>query len=71
MISVLQLFLTHLHLLGSLLLLLQLPNVVHRGLEDGALVPTHLPVAGGTLHKGMQVHINAVCITLQNRFFFA
>lgn len=45
-VGVLQLPLSLLHLSDPLLLLLELADVVHRGLEDGALVPPHLPEGG-------------------------
>lgn len=42
-VGVLQLLLTILQLLRPLLLPLQLPDVVHRCLQDGAFVPAHVP----------------------------
>lgn len=39
----LQLFLPILQLLGSVLFSLQLPDVIHRRLQDGAFVPAHVP----------------------------
>lgn len=42
-IGVLQLLLPVLQLFGPLLLPLQLPDVLHRRLENGAFVPTHIP----------------------------
>lgn len=44
-VGVFQLPLPALQLLGSLLLPLQPPDVVHRGLENGSLIPAH--VSGG------------------------
>lgn len=41
----LQLLLPVLQLLGPLLLPLQLPDVVHGGLQDGAFVPAHVPLS--------------------------
>ena len=41
-VSVLHLPLSALQLLGSLLLPLQLPDVVHRGFQNGALIPAHV-----------------------------
>lgn len=46
-VDLLQLLLPHLDVLGSVLLLLQLPDVVDRGLEDRAFVPAHLTVNAG------------------------
>lgn len=43
-VGVLQLLLPVLQLLGPLLLPLQLPDVVHGGLQDGAFVPAHVPL---------------------------
>ena len=63
-VSVLQLPLPGLHLLAPLLLLLQLADVVHRGLQDGALVPALLPVpvargsVTGKEHTRMITHAN-------------
>lgn len=48
-VGVLQLLLPLLHLFSPLLLLLQLTDVIHRCLQDGALVPAHL-----TAHKGLK-----------------
>ena len=42
MVCLLQLLLTHVDVLGSLLLLLQLPDVVDGRFQDGAFVPAHL-----------------------------
>lgn len=44
MVRLLKLFLAHLNVLGSVLLLLQLPDVVNRCLQNGAFVPAHLAV---------------------------
>lgn len=41
-VGLLQLLLTALQLASVLLLLLQPPDVLHRGLEDGAFVPAHV-----------------------------
>lgn len=43
-VGVLQLLLPVLQLLGPLLLPLQLPDVVHGGLQDGAFIPAHVPL---------------------------
>lgn len=41
-VGLLQLLLAALQLASVLLLLLQPPDVLHRGLEDGAFVPAHV-----------------------------
>lgn len=38
-----QLLLTVLQLFGTLLLSLKFPDVIHRGLQNSALVPAHVP----------------------------
>lgn len=43
-VGLLQGSLPALQVFGALLLLLQLADIIHRGLQDGALVPAHLPV---------------------------
>lgn len=44
MVRLLQLLLPHLSILGTLLILLQFPDVVYRSLENGAFIPAHLSV---------------------------
>lgn len=56
MVGLLELFLPHLDVLGSVLLLLQLPDVVDRRLQNGAFVPTHLTVTGGGKKQNKQAN---------------
>lgn len=46
-VHLLQLFLPHLDILCSVLLLLQLPDVVDGSFQDGAFVPAHLTAVIG------------------------
>lgn len=51
-VDLLQLLLPHLNVLGSVLLLLKLPDVVDRGLQDGAFVQAHLAANAETQENG-------------------
>lgn len=68
-VGVLQLPLPALQLLGSLLLPLQPPDVVHRGLQNGSLIPAH--VSGGFRRQGSTVRVSWSADRNSTAFFYS
>lgn len=69
-VGVLQLPLPALQLLGPLLLPLQPPDVVHRGLQNGSLIPAHVS-GGDSGDKDLQSEsADQLTGTVQESFFF-
>lgn len=62
-VSMLQLLLPVFKVLSSLLFPLQLSDVVHGGLEDGPLVPTHVPVVRQDNGPFQQLGVQRKCRT--------
>lgn len=68
-VGVLHLPLPALQLLGPLLLPLQPPDVVHRGLQNGSLIPAH--VSGGFRRQGSIVRVSGPADRNSTAFFYS